>query len=395
MESVRSHLNEFVTTVGKSPIRALFELSFDPTLISFAGGNPASELFDVAGLTKSFAHIMETAGQRALQYASTDGEPEMRQAAALRTTQMGVPTTAAQVLITSGSQQGLGLLSQTLVNPGDVVLVENPSYVSALQAFGLQGAEFKPIDTDEGGVVPEALDAAIRQWKPKAVYMIPTFQNPTGVTMPESRRREIADIIAAQDTWLIEDDPYSELRYTDEQQVPISADPRLDDRAFLLNTLSKVLSPGLRVGWIRGPEEILERVSVAKQANALQTSTVDQLVAAHYLESNDLQAKLDPVRAEYARRRDAMLAGLREVLPAGSAMTEPEGGMFVWARLPEGYDASALVYDAIKAGTMFVPGAPFYVADPDPRTLRFSFVSNTPEVTREGLARLAPVFGSD
>ncbi len=392
MDSVRSHLNEYVSTVGKSPIRALFELSFDPNLISFAGGNPASELFDVDGLAKSFAHVMEIAGPRAMQYASTDGEPEMRAAAAQRSTGMGVPTTASQVFITSGSQQGIGLLSQTLVNPGDVVLVENPSFVSALQAFGLQGAEFKPVDTDEAGVVPEALDAAIRRWKPKAVYLIPTFQNPTGVTMPESRRRAVADIFAAHDTWLIEDDPYSELRYTEDQQIPICADPRLDDRAFLLNTLSKVLSPGLRVGWVRGPEHILERLSVAKQATALQTSTIDQLAAAHYLAHTDLQATLDPIRAEYARRRDAMLTGLREVLPPGSAMTEPAGGMFVWARLPEGYDASELVYDAIEAGTMFVPGAPFYVADPDPRTLRFSFVSNTPEVTRTGLERLAPVF---
>lgn len=392
MDSVRSHLNENVMAVGKSPIRALFELSLDPQITSFAGGNPAPEMFDVDGLARSFAHVMSTQGARAMQYASTDGEPEMREAAAQRTTDMGVPTSPTQVLITSGSQQGLGLLSQVLLNPGDVVLVENPSFVSALQAFALQGAQFQPVDTDEAGAVPEALDAAIRRWKPKAVYLIPTFQNPTGVTMPASRRRAIADILAAHDTWLIEDDPYSELRFTDEQQVPITADSRLDDRAFLLNTLSKVLAPGLRVGWVRGPEWILERISVAKQATALQTSTVDQLAAAHYLAATDLQATLDPVRAEYTKRRDAMLAGLREVLPAGSAMAEPAGGMFVWARLPDGCDASALVYDAIRAGAMYVPGAPFYVADPDPRTLRFSFVSNSAEDTREGLSRLGPVF---
>jgi 2-aminoadipate transaminase len=393
MDSVRSHLNEYVTALGRSPVRDLFEISLDPALISFAGGNPAPELFDVEGLAESFAAVMATNGGRAMQYSSTDGEPEMREAAAKRTTEMGVPTSPDQLIITSGSQQGLGLLSQTLINPGDVVLAENPSFVSALQAFGLQGAEFRPVDTDEAGVIPEALEAAIEKWHPKAVYLIPTFQNPTGITMSAERRRQVADVLAASDTWLIEDDPYSELRFTEEQQIPISADQRLDDRAFLCNTLSKVLSPGLRVGWVRGPAHVLERMSAAKQANSLQTSTVDQLAAAHYLAHNDLQAKLEPVRAEYRARRNAMLEGLRAGLPEGSAMTEPDGGMFVWARLPEGHDASALVYDAIKAGVVFVPGAPFYIADPDPRALRFSFVSNNAEHTREGLARLGSVFG--
>lgn len=392
MDTVRSRLNDHLMTIGTSPIRALFEMSFSPGLISFAGGDPASELFDVEGMGRAFAAVMATQGARAMQYASTDGEPEMKAAAATRSTELGVPTTPDQVLMTSGSQQGLGLLAQTLINPGDVVLVENPTYVSAIQAFALQGAEFQAVDTDEAGAVPEALDAAIRRWRPKAVYLIPTFQNPTGITMTPERRRQVADVLAEHDTWLIEDDPYSELYYSDRREIPLAADPRLDDRSFLLNTLSKVLSPGLRVGWVRGPAAILERLSIAKQATALQSSTVDQLAAVEYLARTDLQAKLDVIRAEYAARRDTLLHGLGELLPEGSAMTHPRGGMFIWARLPEGWNASELVYDAIEAGAMFVPGAPFYVTDPDPRTLRFSFVSNGVERTQEGLARMAGVF---
>lgn len=392
MESVRSHLNRYVAGMGESPIRKLFGIAHDPSIISFAGGHPAPELFDTEGLSRAFSHVIDANGGRALQYGPTDGEPEMREAAAKRLAEQGVPTSPANVLITSGSQQGLGLLSQTLFNPGDIVLVENPTYMSALQAFALQGVEFRALLSDEGGVIPEALDTAIRYWKPKAVYLIPTFQNPTGVTMPWSRRTAIADVIAAHDVWLIEDDPYSELRFTDEVLPPIVSDPRLDDRSFLANSLSKVLAPGLRVGWLRGPEEVLERVGVAKQGSALQTSTVDQLAAVHYLEHTDLESRLVTVRAEYASRMNTMVDELAEILPPGSVLTKPAGGMFVWARLPEGFDTSELVYRAIELGTIFVPGAPFYVEEPDERTMRFSFVSHGSETIAQGLRRMAPLF---
>lgn len=343
-------------------------------------------------MARSFREVMERDGRRAMQYSSTDGDPEMREAAARRSTEMGVRTSADQVIITTGSQQGIGLLGQTLINDGDVVLVENPTFVSAMLAFSLQGARFRPIEVDENGVIPELLEDGIRRWKPKAVYLIPTFQNPTGITLSVERRARIADIFARNDTWLIEDDPYSEIRFTEQRYLPISSDPRLDDRSFLLNTLSKVLSPGLRVGWVRGPCDVLPYLSRAKQAATLQSSTIDQLAAVHYLKHNDLQSKLDPVRAEYARRRDALYAGLQEVLPAGSDIRRPDGGLFIWARLPEGYDATAVLPRAIKAGCIYIPGAPFYVGRPDERSIRLSYSANTVELTTEGLARLAEVF---
>ncbi|MFB9775805.1 PLP-dependent aminotransferase family protein [Brevibacterium otitidis] len=392
MTPLRHTLNHHVMAVGESPIRRLFEIAADPSIISFAGGHPAPELFDVAGLSAAYAHVFATAGPRAMQYGSTDGEPEMREAAAVRLHEANVPTAAHDMIITSGSQQGLGLIAHAVFNPGDVVLVESPTYMSALQAFAVQGVEFKALDRDEAGIVPEALAAAIELWNPKAVYLIPTFQNPTGISMPASRRQQIADVLAGSDVWLIEDDPYSELRFTDDIQTPISADPRLDDRSLLLGSLSKVLSPGVRIGWIRCPDaELRERIGVTKQATALQTSTIDQLAAAHYLNTHDMEATLTPVRAEYKSRMLTLVEELSAVLPEGSVMNQPAGGMFVWARLPEGYDTQELVFEAAQAGVLYVPGPPFYVADPDPRTLRFSFVSNDVETTREGVRRLAAV----
>ncbi|WP_286957293.1 PLP-dependent aminotransferase family protein [Brevibacterium sp. UBA7493] len=392
MTPLRHTLNHHVMAVGESPIRRLFEIAADPSIISFAGGHPAQELFDVAGLSAAYAHVFATAGPRAMQYGSTDGEPEMREAAAARLHEANAPTAAHDMMITSGSQQGLGLIAQAVFNPGDVVLVESPTYMSALQAFAVQGVEFKALDRDEAGIVPEALAAAIQMWNPKAVYLIPTFQNPTGISMPASRRQQIADVLAGSDVWLIEDDPYSELRFTDDIQTPISADPRLDDRSLLLGSLSKVLSPGVRIGWIRCPDaELRERIGVTKQATALQTSTIDQLAAAHYLSTHDMEEVLTPVRAEYKARMLTLVEELSAVLPEGSLMNQPAGGMFVWARLPEGYDTQELVFAAAQAGVLYVPGPPFYVADPDPRTLRFSFVSNDVETTREGVRRLATV----
>lgn len=396
MTPLRHTLNHHVMAVGESPIRRLFEIAADPSIISFAGGHPAPELFDVDGLAAAYAHVFATDGPRAMQYGSTDGEPEMREAAARRLQEANVPASAAEVMVTSGSQQGLGLVAQALFNPGDVVLVENPTYMSALQAFAVQGVELKALDGDEAGIVPEALAAAIEMWNPKAVYLIPTFQNPTGISMPASRRQQIADVLADSDVWLIEDDPYAELRFTDDVLTPISADPRLDDRSMLLGSLSKVLSPGVRVGWIRCPdEEARERIGVTKQATALQTSTVDQLAAAHYLATHNMEEVLAPVRAEYQARMLTLVEELSLVLPAGSVMNQPAGGMFVWARLPEGFDTQALVFEAAQAGVLYVPGPPFYVADPDPRTLRFSFVSNGVERTREGVRRLAAVLGTE
>ncbi|MCX5377814.1 PLP-dependent aminotransferase family protein [Streptomyces sp. NBC_00091] len=378
------------STVGASPVREILALTERPGVISFAGGLPAPELFDTAGLRAAYeATLTGTGAARALQYSTTEGAPELRAAVAARAGARGLATSADEVLITTGSQQGLTLLAATLLEPGDTVLVENPTYLAALQCFGLAGARVIPVPCDGQGLLPDALAEITARERPKLLYTIPTFQNPTGRTLPGERRAEVARIAARLGLWLVEDDPYGDLRYEGAHRPWIAAHPGAEDRTALLGSFSKVMAPGLRLGWLRAPSALRRAAVVAKQAADLHTSTVDQLAAAHYLGAHDLDAHTARVREAYRARRDALLAGLGGALPAGSEWNRPEGGMFVWARLPEGYDAGALLKSAVAHEVAYVPGAPFHTGTPDPRTLRLSFTTHTPEEITEGLARLA------
>ncbi|MET9604522.1 PLP-dependent aminotransferase family protein [Streptomyces sp. NPDC006512] len=376
-------------SVGGSPVREILALTERPGVISFAGGLPAPELFDTAGLRSSYAAALSGAtSARALQYSTTEGAPELREAVAARAGARGLATTADEVLVTTGSQQGLALLAATLLEPGDTVLVENPTYLAALQCFGLAGARVVPVPCDGQGLLPDALEEVLVRERPKLLYTVPTFQNPTGRTLPGARRAEVAAIAARRGLWLVEDDPYGDLRYEGTHVPWLAAHPGAEDRTALLGSFSKVMAPGLRLGWLRAPAALRRAAVVAKQAADLHTSTVDQLAAAHYLAAHDLDAHVATVREAYRARRDALLAGLGAALPAGSEWNRPEGGMFVWARLPEGYDATALLKSAVAHDVAYVPGAPFFTGAPDPRTLRLSFTTHTPGEIAEGLERL-------
>ncbi|MET9320184.1 PLP-dependent aminotransferase family protein [Streptomyces sp. NPDC003038] len=380
-------------SVGSSPVREILALTERPGLISFAGGLPAPELFDTEGLRAAYDAAFAVSARRALQYSTTEGVPELRAAIAARATARALPTCADDVLITSGSQQGLTLITAALVEPGDVVLVENPTYLAALQCFGLAGARVVAVPCDEEGIIPDALADLVARERPKLLYSVPTFQNPTGRTLPGARRAAVADIAARLGLWLVEDDPYGDLRYEGYEVPWLAAHPGAEDRTALLGSFSKVMAPGLRLGWLRAPAALRRAAVVAKQAADLHTSTVDQLAAAHYLGAVDLDAHIATVRTAYRARRDALLAGLGEALPPGSSWNRPEGGMFVWARLPEGHDATALLTSAIAHDVAFVPGAPFFTGPPDPRTLRLSFTTHTPRDITEGLARLGRAVG--
>ncbi len=294
--------------------------------------------------------------------------------------------------MTGGSQQGLALVATALLEPGDVVLVENPTYLAALQCFGFAGARVVPVPTDADGVIPEALEELVLRERPKLLYLIPNFQNPTGRTLTLARRHAVAGIAAAHGLWIAEDDPYGELRFEGAARPPVAALEPAADRTALLGSFSKVMAPGLRLGWLRAPGALLRACVIAKQAADLHTSTVDQAAAARYLADRDLDAHLDRVRTAYRARRDALLGGLAGALPAGSSWNRPEGGMFVWVRLPGGRDATELLRTAITHDVAYVPGAPFFAADADPATLRMSFTTHTPEEITEGLSRLAKVF---
>ncbi|UXY29091.1 PLP-dependent aminotransferase family protein [Streptomyces sp. HUAS TT20] len=373
--------------VGGSPVRDILAVTARPEVINFAGGLPAPELFDREGIAAAFHHVLAQVPEQALQYSTTEGEPTLRAGLAARISAQGLPTTPDDLLITTGSQQALSLLSTALLDPEDTVLVESPCYLAALQVFGLAGARVVAVPGDDDGVDPAALEELIRRERPKLLYLVPTFQNPTGRTMPTARRAAVASAAARHGLWIVEDDPYGELRYEGERVPWIATHAGAEDRTVLLGSFSKVMAPGLRLGWLRAPAGLLRACAVAKQAADLHTPTLNQLAAARYLDV--LDAHVAKVRAVYGERRNAMLAGLPEALPEGSSWNRPEGGMFLWARLPDSYDTTALLPKVLEQDVAYVPGAPFYAATPDPSTLRLCFVTQTPEEIGEGLRRLA------
>lgn len=375
-------------SVGGSPVRDILAVTARPEVINFAGGLPAPGLFDKKGIAAAFQAVLTEQAERALQYSTTEGEPVLRAAVADRFSVRGLATDADDIVITTGSQQALSLLATALIEPGEVVLVESPCYLAALQAFGFAGADVVPVPCDEAGMDPEALDELVALHRPKLLYTVPTFQNPTGRTMPAERRAAIARVAARRGLWIIEDDPYGELRFEGERVPWIASYPGAEDRTVLLGSFSKVMAPGMRLGWLRGPAGLLRACAIAKQAADLHTPTVNQLAAARYLADNDLDAHVARVAGEYRVHRDAMLAGLGAALPEGSSWLRPEGGMFVWAKLPDGYDTAALLPEVVKHDVAYVPGAPFFAGEPDPATLRMCFVTQSPDEIAEGLRRL-------
>ncbi|WP_406690888.1 PLP-dependent aminotransferase family protein [Saccharopolyspora sp. ID03-671] len=375
-----------------SPVRDLLALTRRPGVISFAGGLPAPELFDTDGLRAAYARALaEPDAARTLQYSPTEGDPALREIAAQRLTARGLATVDDDLLITTGSQQGLSLIASALLDPGAVVLVEEPVYLSAVQCFQLAQARIVPVPGDERGIDPDALDEIAAREDPALLYLVPTFSNPTGRTTSAERRDRIAEIARRREFWLVEDDPYHELRYDGEPLTPLSA--RAPERSLYLGSFSKVVSPGMRVGWLRAPADLLRQLVILKQAADLHTSTIDQAAAAEYLATADLDARLRVLRETYRGRRDALLRGLAEITPPGTTWTEPEGGMFAWVRLPGEVDTADLLQEALRHDVAFVPGAAFQVGDPDRATMRLSFTTFSPDTITEGLRRLAKALG--
>jgi DNA-binding transcriptional MocR family regulator len=373
-----------------SPVRDLLALTAQPDVISFAGGLPAPELFDVDGWRDAFARALaEPDARRNLQYAPTEGNATLRALIAERLCARGLDTREDDLLITTGSQQALTLVAATLLGPGSVVAVEEPTYLAALQAFQMSGARVVPVASDADGIVPSSLAEVIERERPTVLYLVPTFANPTGRTLTPPRRVEVTALAAASDLWVVEDDPYGELRYRGAPLPALGAAPT--DRVISLGSLSKICAPGLRLGWLRAPALLMPTLVIAKQAADLHTSMIDQAAAAVYLASSDLDGHVARLRAEYRIRRDAMIAALPDATPDGAQWTDPDGGMFIWLRLPGRVDSAAVLRAALRRQVAFVPGAPFFVASPDRATLRLSFTTNTPAEIEEGMRRLAPV----
>ena len=371
-------------SVASSPVRDLLALTSRPEVISFAGGLPAPELFDLDGVRA--AYDLALRDRSVLQYAPTEGNPALRALVSDRLTGRGLPT--SDVLITTGSQQALTLVATALLEPGAVVAVEEPTYLAALQCFQMARARIVPVASDADGLDPSSLRSVVASERPSLLYLVPTFANPTGRTLSAERRAEIAEIAAEHDLWVVEDDPYGELRYRGSAVDPLAS---ISDRTVYLGSFSKIGAPGMRLGWLRAPADLLRTLVIVKQAADLHTSTVDQAAAAAYLEHNDLGAHVARLCVEYGARRNAMIAALPGTVPTGTTWSDPDGGMFVWLRLPGSADSAVLLKEALRHDVAFVPGAPFFATTPDHATFRMSFTTNTPAEIVEGMARLAKV----
>jgi 2-aminoadipate transaminase len=378
-----------------SAIRELFPYLSLPDMISFAGGYPSPALFDTEGLHAAMEHAMRAPPAEWLQYANTQGELPLREALVAWMARRDIVAKADQVLVTTGSQQGFDLILRVMVEPGDTVLVERPTYTTALQALRHAGARVVTVRTDADGMVVDELESVLGRPGIKAIYTLPTFGNPTGATMSFARRKRLLELAVRHQLLIIEDDAYGDLRF-DGEEVPalaaLARDAGAEDRLVYLATLSKIVAPGLRTGWMVAPPEIVQRCVIAKQTIDLSTSPWIQGAAAHYLKSGLLERHLPRIRAAYREQAHAMVGALRERLAGNLAFSAPQGGMFVWGFLPTGVDAGALVRTAIEERVMYVPGAPFYADAPDARSLRLCFSMSTPERIRLGVERLQRAF---
>jgi 2-aminoadipate transaminase len=387
-----------LNNVETSAIRELFKLLGKPGIISFAGGFPDSALFDVDGIRIAANAALTNEPGAALQYGATEGYQPLRQEIASFMGQKGCADLAPeQLIVTTGSQQALDLLGKTLISPGDKVIVEGPTFLATIQCFKLYGAELITAPVDGDGVQPDALERLIEEHKPKFVYLIPTFGNPSGALMTEERRRRVLAMAVQYQTLIVEDDPYGDL-YFDTPPPPsllaLSASvPGSRELLVHCGSLSKVLSPGLRVGWMVGPAELLAKATMCKQFSDAHTSTFAQATAAQYLKSGRMQGTLERVRKVYAERARAMGDALRREMGGAIDFVQPAGGLFVWARLTgqngQLADGAELAKRAIENNVAFVPGTPFYANNPDVSTLRLSFATVGVEKIEEGVQRLA------
>jgi len=378
--------------VETSAIRELFKLLGKPGIISFAGGFPDPSLFDAEGVRMSADAVLSNQPGPVLQYGATEGFPALREGLAGFMAAKGAPVAPDGLIVTTGSQQALDLIGKTMISPGDKVIVESPTFLATIQCFRLYGAHLIGAPTDADGVVVDALEKLIDQHKPKLVYLIPTFGNPSGATLSLERRRRILEIAARTQTLVVEDDPYGEL-YFGEPPPPsllaLSASvPGSRDWLAHCGSFSKILSPGLRVGWLIAPPELLARATMCKQFSDAHTSNLTQAIAAHYLTLNRLAPTLDVVRRTYAERARVMAESLRQELGDAIAFNEPHGGMFFWARLSQNRDAAELAKRAIDKLVAFVPGAPFFAEQPDHACLRLSFATADLDKIRDGIRRL-------
>lgn len=385
--------------MSSSALRELLKLTEKPEIISFGGGLPAPDVFPVDDFAAACERVLREFGAKALQYSTTEGYLPLREMIARHTARYGIKITPENILITSGSQQALDLIGKVFINPGDRILVEEPTYLGALQAWNAYGAEYVTVPVDENGMITDMLEEALRTG-PKFIYLLPNFQNPTGVTISLERRKALIELADRYGVPIIEDDPYGQLRYEGSHLPPVvvldgqfreSGTAPYRGNVIYLSTFSKILSPGIRLAWVIAPAEVIRMLVMAKQGTDLHTATFNQMVAYEVSRGGFLDRHVWLIRRVYGERRNVMLDAMAEFFPKEARWTHPQGGLFLWGILPEEMDAKQLFKAAIEQNVAFVPGEYFYARGGGLNTMRLNFSNATPENIRLGIERLGRV----
>lgn len=383
-----------------SEIRELLKVTQLPDIISFAGGLPGPEAFPKEQISEICTDVLQKDGANALQYGTTEGVTKLRELVAARMKKKGIACELKNVIITEGSQQGLDLVSKVFIDPKNVVIVEAPSYLGGISAFNTFQAKIESIPLDDNGMQVDLLAEKMRNihrhgGNPKFIYALPTFHNPAGVTMSELRRKQLLDLAANYDILILEDDPYSDLRYEGTDIKPIKAFDK-EGRVIYLGTFSKILSPGMRLGWTIASDEILQKIIFAKQALDLCTSPFTQYIAAEFLERGYLEEHIEKIKKLYGVKKNIMLKAIEKYFPKeGVKWTKPQGGLFTWVTLPESIDARELFGEAIKERVAFVTGTAFYADGSGKNNMRLNFSHPSPDKLEEGIKRLAKVITAE
>ena len=386
-----------IAWVQPSAIRELLRYGDDPSITSFGGGYPDSALFPAAELQQIYSEILTKESASALQYTASAGLPGLRAQIAKRMSDAAAATDADDVLVIHGAQQGLDLVAKLLINPGDVIVTENPTFLGALIAFNPFQPDYAAVDMDSDGMDVDALEATLRTTENvKFIYVIPDFQNPTGVSLSHERRKRIIDLANQFDVLILEDSPYRELRFEGEA-LPTLASLDTENRVIHLGSFSKILAPGVRLGWVSAAPEILDKLSLLKLAADTQSSTLNMSAVTRFLETYDIDAHISAMRGVYRAKRDLMLSTMNDQFPAEVAATRPEGGLFTWVTFPEGFDTTTFMADYAlpEARVAYVPGGSFFPAEQRSNFARFSYSGQSDEAMVDALTRLGSVLAQN
>ena len=380
-----------------SIVREILKITSQPDVISFAGGMPAPELFPLKEIEQACVKVLRKHGSSALQYSISEGYVPLREFIVQKMARYNIMATVDNVLITTGSQQGLDLVARVLVDPGDVIIVEAPTFVGALQSFTAYQASYASVPLDDEGMMVGVLQQKIVETHPKFMYVLPNFQNPAGVTLSKNRRERLVTLAHQYGVPILEDDPYGELRFEGEHLEPLvvlsarqngQQSGYFEGDVIYMSTFSKTLAPGLRLGWVVAPVEVIKKLVQAKQGADLHTSTFDQMMAYEVVSDGFLDEHVKEIKETYRQRRDAMLTAMDQRFPDGTTWTRPQGGLFLWVRLPEGVDCEELIKEAIEQKVAFVPGTAFYADGSGHDSLRLTFATCPSDMIDEGIKRL-------